>query len=84
VRVQDTAAYAGAQERPLSLADPTAGVTSAVVLQRRGTAHPRPCAAPPLRVVRVATDKRPADGTPVAMGLLTNRLDLAADLIAVA
>ena len=44
----------------------------------------RPCAAQPLRVVRVATDKRHPDGTPVEMGLVTNRLDLAADLIAVA
>ena len=42
-----------------------------------------PCAAQPLRVVRVATDKRHPDGMPVEMGLVTNRLDLAADLIAV-
>ena len=57
---------------------------SDVVLQRLGTAHHRPCAAQPLRVVRVATDKRHQDGTPVELVLVTNRLDLDADLIALA
>jgi len=84
VRVQDNAAYEVAQVRSLSAAARAAGVTSDVVLQRWGTAHHRPCAAWPLRVVRVATDKRHPDGTPVEMVLVTNRGDLDADLIAVA
>lgn len=50
VRVQSNAAYEVAQERPLSAAARSAGVTSEVVLQRLGTSHPRPCAAQPLRV----------------------------------
>ena len=52
--------------------------------QRLGTAHHAPCAAQPLRVVRVTTDKRHKDGTPVELVLVTNRLDLDADLIALA
>jgi hypothetical protein len=84
VRVQNTAAYEVAQERLLSAATRAAGVTSDVVLQRLGTAHHAPCAAQPLRIVRVTTDKRHKDGTPVELGLLTTRLDLAADLIALA
>ena len=84
VRVQNNAAYEVAQERPLSAAARAAGVTSDVVLQRLGTAHHRPCAAQPLRVVRVTTDKRHKDGTPIELVLVTNRLDLDADLIALA
>src|SRR5262249_33857851 len=61
-----------------------AGVTNDVVLQRLGTAHHRPCAAQPLRIVRVTTDKRHKDGTLVELVLVTNRLDLDVDLIALA
>ena len=84
VRVQNNAAYEVAQERPLSAAARAAGVTSDVVLQRLGTAHHRPCAAQPLRVVRVTTDQRHADGTSVELVLVTNRVDLDAELIALA
>jgi hypothetical protein len=83
-RVKEGAAYAGEQERPLSAAARAAGVTRDVVVRRLGTAHHRPCQAQPLRVVRVATDKTHPDGTPVEMVLVTNRLDLDADLIALA
>jgi hypothetical protein len=84
VRVQNTAAYEVAHERALSAAAQAAGVTSDVVLQRRGTAHHRPCAAQPLRVVCVTTNQRHKDGTPIELVLVTNRLDLAAELIALA
>jgi hypothetical protein len=84
VRVQDHAAYEVAQLRPVSAAAQAAGVTSDVVLQRLGTTHHRPCAAQPLRVVRVTTAKRHKDGTPVELVRVTNRLDLDADLIALA
>jgi hypothetical protein len=84
VRVQTTAAYEVAHERPLSVAAQVAGVTSDVILQRLGTAHHRPCTAQPLRVVRVTTNKQHKDGTPIELVLVTNRLDLEADLIALA
>ncbi len=83
-RVKEDAAYEVGQEQALSAGARAAGVTSDVVLRRLGTAHHRPCAAQPLRVVRVATDNVHPDGTPVEMVLVTNRLDLAADLIALA
>jgi hypothetical protein len=83
-RVKEDAAYEVAQAQALSAAARAAGVTHDVVLRRLGSAHHRPCAAQPLRVVRVATDKGHPDGTPVEMVLVTNRLDLAADLIALA
>jgi IS4 transposase len=59
-------------------------VTSDVVLHRLGTSHHRPCAAQPLRVVCVSTDKQHKDGTPIELVWVTNRLDLDADLIALA
>jgi hypothetical protein len=84
VRVQNNAAYEVAEERFLSAAARAAGVASDVVLQRLGTSHHRPCAAQPLRVVHVTTDKQHKDGTPIELVLVTNRLDLDADLIALA
>jgi hypothetical protein len=83
-RVKEDAAYEVAQAQGLSRAARQAGVTGDVVLRRLGTAHHRPCAAQPLRMVRVATDKTHSDGTPVEMVLVTNRMDLDADLIALA
>ncbi len=83
-RVKEDAAYAVAQTAMLSPAARAAGVTGDVELRRLGTAHHRPCAAQPLRVVRVATEKSHPDGTPVELVLVTNRLDLDADLIALA
>lgn len=73
VRVQNNAAYEVAQERRLSAAARAAGVTSDVVVQRLGTSHHRPCAAQPLRVVRVTTNKWHKDGTPIELVLVTNR-----------
>jgi hypothetical protein len=84
VRVQNNTAYEVAYERVLSAAALAVGVTSDVVLQRLGTAHHRPCVAQPLRVVRMTTDQRHKDGTPIELVLVTNRLDLEADLIALA
>jgi hypothetical protein len=84
VRVQTNAAYEVAQDRALTPAARAAGVTRDVVVQRLGSAHHRPCAAPHLRVVRVTTDNRHKDGTPIELVLVTNRLDLDADLIALA
>jgi hypothetical protein len=83
-RVKEDAAYEVAQAAVLSPAARAAGVTEDVVLRRLGTAPHRPCAAQLWRVVRVATDKTHPDGTPVEMVLVTNRVDLDADLMALA
>jgi hypothetical protein len=84
VRVQNNAADEVAQDRPLTPAARAAGVTSDVVVQRLGSAHHRPCAVPALRIVRVTTDKRHTDGPPIELVLVTNRLDVDADLMALA
>lgn len=83
-RVKEDAAYEVAHGAGWSPAAQAAGVTADVVRRRVGTAQPRPCAAPPLRGVRVATDKTHPAGTPVAMVWVTHRLDLDADLLALA
>jgi hypothetical protein len=83
-RVQERTAYEVARDRPLSATARAAGVSHDSVLRRLGTTPHRPCGAQPLRVVRVTTDKCHPDGTPVEVVLVTHRLDLEADLIALA
>src|SRR5438876_26704 len=60
------------------------GAGSAVVLQRLGTAHQSRLLPPPCRLVPVATGKTDAQGRPEGMMWVTHRLDLDADLVAVA
>lgn len=54
------------------------------VLRRLGTAHHTRVLPQPFRVVQVTTGKTRQDGTPDVVVLVTNRLDLDAELIAVA
>ena len=83
-RVQDNAAYEVQEVRALSPAAVQAGVVDDAVLRRLGTAHHTRLLPQPFRVVRVATGKTRKDGTPDVMVLVTNRLDLDAELLAVA
>ena len=83
-RVQDNAAYEVHEERPVSLAAEAAGVRRDALLRRLGTAHHTRLLPQPFRVVLVATGKTHADGTPDVLVLVTNRLDLDAELIALA
>ena len=83
-RVQDNAAYEVQEERALSPAAAQAGVVHDSVLRRLGTAHHTRLLPQPFRVGRVATGKTRKDGTPDVLVLVTNRLDLDAELIAVA
>jgi len=83
-RVQERAAYEVQHEQPLSAAALAAGVQSDCWIRRLSTEHHQPLLPTPWRVVRVATDRTHADGTPVVLVLVTNRLDLGADLIALA
>jgi Transposase DDE domain len=83
-RVQDNAAYEGQEEHPVSAAAQAAGVVRDAVLRRLGTAHhvrllPQPC-----RVVGIATGKMQNNGAPEVMLLVTNRLELDAELLALA
>src|SRR5712691_5726210 len=83
-RVKDNTAYEVQEARALSPAAVQAGVVYDAVLRRLGTAHHTRLLPQPFRVVRVATGKTRQDGTPDVLVLITNRLDLDAELLAVA
>jgi len=83
-RVKTNVAYEVQEERPVPEAARAAGVVRDVVLRRLGTAHPRRLLPQPFRLVQVATGKTDAQGTPEVMVLVTNRLDLDAELVALA
>ncbi|BBA37033.1 transposase [Methylocaldum marinum] len=72
------------RERPLTDTDRAAGVIRDVDLRRLGTPHHTRLLPQPFRLVRVSTGRRRIDGTVEPLILVTNRLDLDAELIAVA
>ncbi|MGH7965598.1 MAG: IS4 family transposase [Candidatus Binatia bacterium] len=84
VRLQARAAYEVQQEQPLSAAAVAAGVLSDCWIRRLSTEHHQPLLPSPWRIVQVATDRLQPDGTPTVIVLVTNRLDLAAELVALA
>jgi hypothetical protein len=83
-RVQNNAVYEVQEERSVSAAAQRAGVRRDCTLRRLGTPHHTRLLPQPFRVVLVATGKPHADGTPEMLVLVTNRLDLAAELVALA
>ncbi len=83
-RVPDRAAYRVQQAQPVSAAAQAAGVQGDAWIDRLSTDHHQVRWPAPWRVVRVATPRTQADGTPVVLVLVTNRLDLEADLMALA
>ena len=83
-RLKDNAAYEVQEERALSPAAVHVGVVRDAVLRRLGTAHHTRVLPQPFRMVQVATGKTRKDGTPDVLVLVTNRLDLDAELLAVA
>lgn len=84
VRVQYHAAYEVQQELPVSAAAKAAGVYRDCLLRRLGTEHHTRLLPQPFRVVVLATDKTRPDGTLDRPVLVTNRLDLEAELVALA
>ena len=84
VRVQYNAAYEVEQELEVSEAAKAAGVYRDCVLRRLGTEHHTRLLPQPFRVVVLDTDKTRPDGTPDRPVLVTNRLDLEAELVALA
>ena len=81
-RVKDNTAFVLAAERPLSDEARAAGVTRDVVLSKLGAAHHRDYIGRPLRLVMV--DAHSPNGTPYSLWLLTDRMDLDAELVALA
>lgn len=83
-RLQYNAAYEVQEERPVSAAAQAAGVRRDCLIRRLGTPHQSRLLPQPFRVVLVASGKTKADGTPDLLVLVTNRLDLEAELVALA
>jgi hypothetical protein len=83
-RVQDNTVIHAAEERPLTAAARAAGVVRDVVIQQTGNERHETELRHPLRLVVVDTGKRLFNGTPDLLVLCTNRLDLPAELVALA
>jgi IS4 transposase len=79
-RVKDNTAFTLAEERPLDDAARAAGVTRDLIISRLGTSHHKNWLKQPMRLVIVETTDR--QGKLCQLWLLTDRLDLAADLVA--
>jgi hypothetical protein len=84
VPLQDDAAFPVAQERPVPPAARAAGVARDVVVSRLGTPHHEDEVGRALRVVVVTTGKTNPGGTPNVLVLVSDRLGLAAELVALA
>jgi hypothetical protein len=81
-RVKDSTAFTVAEERPITPAAQEAGVVRDVVLAKLGTDHHKDVLGRPVRLVIVRRTK--PDGSPEELWLLTDRLDLPAELVALA
>jgi IS4 transposase len=81
-RVKDNTAFRVAQERPITEAARQAGVVRDVLLARLGTDHHKEVVGRPLRLVIVRRTK--PDGSVEELWLLTDRLSLAAERVALA
>jgi Transposase DDE domain len=81
-RVKDNTAFVVEQERPLTAAAEAAGVVRDVVISRLGSSHHKDHLKCPMRLVIVRIVDR--DGKTTDLWLLTDRLELDADLVALA
>jgi hypothetical protein len=81
-RVKDNTAFVVQEERPLTAAARAAGVVRDVVISRLGTAHHPDHLGRPMRLGIVRTVDR--DGKTTELWLITDRLDLDAELVALA
>jgi Transposase DDE domain len=81
-RVQDKIAYKVLEERPLTKEAKAAGVVSDVIVKRLGTDHHKNVVKQRMRIVKVQTDKLDSKGNPDVLVLVTNLLDLSAELVA--
>jgi IS4 transposase len=81
-RVKDDLALDVQEERPLNETARQAGVVRDVILRRLGTSHHKDVVGRPMRLVIVRIVDR--DGQATELWLVTDRLDLDADLVALA
>lgn len=82
VRVKDDITVNVQEERPVSAAAAQAGVIRDVILKRLGGSHHKDVVGRPMRLVIVKAMLR--DGKSTELWLVTDRLDLDADLVAIA
>jgi len=83
-RVQDNTVIHAAEERLLTAAARAAGVVRDVVIEQTGNERHQTELRHPLRLVVVDTGKRLLNGQPDLLVLCTNRLDLPAEMVALA
>lgn len=83
-RVKESTAFRISQERDVTEEARTAGVIRDLVVSKLGSEHHKDEVGRPLRLVWVATGKVQADGRPELLLLCTDRLELAAELVALA
>jgi Transposase DDE domain len=81
-RVKDSTAFVVQEERPLTAAAAAAGVVRDVVISRLGTSHHKDHLRRAMRLVIVRIVDR--DGKTTELWLITDRLDLDAELVALA
>jgi hypothetical protein len=81
-RVDDDVAFRVAAERPIPPEAASAGVIRDVVVGKLGSDHHRDELHRAVRLVFVATGRARPDGAAGVLALCTDRLDLAADLVA--
>ena len=83
-RVQDNTVIHAAKEQPVTTADQAAGVVRDVQIKQTGNQRHKTNLRHPLRIVVVDTRKRLLSGQPDLLVLCTNRLDLPAEMVALA
>lgn len=83
-RLPEKAAYHVQETRALTPEAQAAGVLQDLVIDKLGSDHHKNVIRQPLRILVVATGKSKADGTPEVLLLCTSRLDLPAELVALA
>lgn len=82
IRVKDDLALHVQEERPIAAAAAQAGVFRDVILKRLGTSHQKDVVGRPMRLVAVKIVER--NGKTSELWLVTDRLDMDADLVAIA
>jgi hypothetical protein len=81
-RVKDNAAYRVIEQRPVSEQAAEAGVIEDVIVDKLGSDHHKNPLQQPVRIVKVQTQDVRNNGGLVVLVLVTDRLDLDADLVA--
>lgn len=81
-RVKEHAAYRVIEQRPISKQAAAAGVIEDVIVDKLGSDHHKNPLKQSVRIVKVQTQDVRKNGEPVVLVLVTNRLDLDADLVA--